>query len=118
VAIIASIGRANTQAEVGPRDAKTVIAPAIDDHQILRAHVAINTSDFGIVEVMRWSVERFALVAACTEIVVAGQNLGRVGVVAVGAGHAGGVHFRLLERSVDIDLVLILAIGVIQPFVQ
>ena len=38
-----------------------------------------------------------------------------VRVVAVRAGHARGVHLALQERAVLVDLVLLLAVGLVEP---
>src|SRR5690606_28338695 len=43
---------------------------------------------------------------------------GRVRVVAVGAGDALGIHSRLQERAVLVDLVEDLAVGVVEPGAQ
>lgn len=42
----------------------------------------------------------------------------RVRVVAIAAGHPGLIHATLDERTIDVDLVLYLAVGEIQVFIK
>jgi hypothetical protein len=53
-----------------------------------------------------------------TDGVAVGLELEAVGVVAVGAAHALPVHPALQHGAVDIDLVELLAVGVVEPGAQ
>ena len=66
---------------------------------------------FGIVVLIR-------LVALGAEGVGGGMDLQRVGIVAIAATYSGVVHPALGERAVDIDLLLDLAVGMVERLFQ
>src|SRR5215471_834884 len=117
MAIVASVRRAEACRQVGTRDAKTVIVPPVDDHIGALRHVAGRAGErarafMAVMGGRRVFLRRVTLhadaVTGCT------QPRG-VRLVAVAAGDASREHLALLERAVIVDLVLHLAVGVIEP---
>ena len=68
----------------------------------------------GLVEVVLRVVVARGQVALRADRVALGAQRAAVRVVAVAAGHARAVHPALQERAPDVDLVALLAVGVVQ----
>src|SRR6516225_3777947 len=118
VAIVAGIRRVEPCRQVGTRDAETVIVPPVDDHTGALRHVAGRAGERrarAFMAVMGGRRVFFRRVTLHADAVAGRAQLRRVRLVAVAAGDAGREHLALLERAVIVDLVLHLAIGVIEP---
>ena len=129
---VARIGRADLHREVRPRHAEAVVGPRVDHHVILRGHVAARALRAGAARrmvVMRFGVvvlprqrrkARVAgrLVASRAQRIAVGPQAEPMRVVAIGAAHALRVHPALQERAPDVDLVLLLAVGVVEALAQ
>src|SRR5262249_55865594 len=119
MAIVADIRRADPCRQVGTRDAEAVIVPAVDHHIGALRHVAGRAGEPRAPPFIAGGgpppVVFSARVPLHAEAVAGRAHRGRVRLVAVAAGDAGREHLALLERAVIVDLVLHLAIGVIEP---
>ena len=114
--------------QVRPGNTKAVIPPRIDLHEILVGHMTADTlrafCPFRVVMMRRIVVlglfqARKIIVSGWTVALGAGRIAGchlftTVGIVTVCAGHTLCVHLALQKGTVDINLVVYLAIGVIQ----
>ena len=121
VAAGAGVGRAQGHRQVRPRHAETVVAPRIHHHVRFRGHVTVHAGRTrtvaGMVMVLGTEIDA-GLVALGAQRIALDAQLGAVGLVAVAASHAGGMHRALQERAVYVDLIQNLAVRVIEPFVQ
>ena len=91
VALRACVRRADRCRQIGPRNAKAVIAPPIHDHVGLRRHVAVDALRAGaarLVVVMLGDVELRRHVALRAQRVALGAQRQAVRIVAVRAGDA------------------------------
>ena len=116
VALGAGVGTAERNRQVGARHADAVVAARVHHHVIARGHVALDAlraRRSRLVEVVLSRVERGGFVAAGAQGVAFGAQLERVRVVAVHAGDAALGHLGLQERAPDVDLLVLLAVGVV-----
>jgi hypothetical protein len=98
-----------------------VIAPRVDDHEILRWHMAVDAlraDAAGLVMMVSRHVEFFGQMALRTERIALGLRPGAMRVVAVRAGDASGMHPALQKRAVFVDLTVDLPVGVIETGLQ
>ena len=118
----AGVRRAVLDAQIGARDPDAVIAAFIDDHVVLRRHVALDAGCAGRfrleMEVVSRGVVFRGRVTANAEVVFDRVNLCGVRIVAVRAADVVLKHLALRERAVDVDLFLDLAVGVVVDFVE
>mgnify|MGYP003694035785 CR=1 FL=1 len=117
VALGAGVRGTERHRQVGTRNPDAVIAPRVDDHVILRRHMAVDALRAGAagqVVMVRRHVELFRQVALRAERIALGSQLRAVRVVAVRAGDPGGMHAALQERAVFVDLAVDLPVGVIE----
>ncbi len=118
VALIAGVGSAEEIRLIGPRNAHRVVVAGIDDHVGRRRHMAGGARGAlgaGPMMVMRGCIERLRRVTLGTDGIAGRAQLLRVRVVAIRAGHAGGVHAALEERGVGVNLVALLPVDVEEP---
>src|SRR5262249_27401062 len=118
LAIGADMRRADRCRQVGTRDGEAVIVPAVDHHIGALRHVAGRAGERrarAFMAVMGGRRVFFRRVTLHADAVAGRAQRRRVRLVAVAAGDAGREHLALLERAVIVDLVLHLAIGVIEP---
>src|SRR6516165_8282132 len=118
MAIVASIRRADPCRQVGTRDAEAVIVPVVDHHIGALRHVAGRAGERrarAFMAVMRGGRVFLRRVTLRADAVAGRAQLRRVRLVTIAAGDTGSEHPALLERAVIVDLVLHLAIGVIEP---
>ena len=132
MALRAGVRRPHRYRQVGTRDAEAVVAARVDLHVGPRRHVATHAArSRGVLRVevvfrrvvtggrqRRKPLDRRLPVALQTDPVAFGAQPEAVRIVAVRTAHASGVHSTLNERSPHVDLVLNLAIGVVQPRVE
>ena len=121
VARRARVGRAELDALVRTRHLEPVVEPRVHHHVVARGHVtrpAIGGRRAGAVVGVGRRVEGGRHVALRAEGVA--LELPRTGMraMAIGAGHARGVHLALQERTVLEDLVALLAVGLVEPVVE
>ena len=127
VAVRAGVGGAGRRRQIGARHAHAVIGPRVHLHVVAARHVAGDALRAGaarLVEVVRWRVVgasrrrearvRRLRVALQAHRVAVTLEPARVRVVAVGAAYAVRIHPALAERAVDVDLIELLAVGVVQ----
>jgi hypothetical protein len=125
-ALGAGQGRLQLLGEVRPRDLEAVIGPAIDDHEGLLDHVAVDAPDrSGVtaagdlrVEVMLGAAVDGPIVTLEAELVPFAHQSETVAVVTVAAADPLRVHPALQERAVDVDLVADLTVGVIEALAE
>ena len=116
VALGARVRRADRHRQVGARNAHAVIAPVVDDHVILRRHMAVDALRAGAagrMMMMRSDVELFRQVALGAQSIALGTQLCGVRFMTVRAGDPGGMHAALQERAVFVHLAVDLPVGVI-----
>ena len=116
MALGAGIGCADFFRKVGTRNADAVIAPVIDTHVGSLRHVAFYATCARAphrMEVVGWRVE-VALVTLEAKRIPRELELHRMRIVAVGASHVGMKHFALNVGAVDINLLVDLAVVVIE----
>ena len=118
VATVAGVGNTEFHGEVGTGYAYAVVATGIDDHVGFLGHMALNAlGALGalLVEVVGGGVVECRFVGlggvtAHAKLVALDIGAGGVGIVAVGTLHLIVVHLALDEGTVDIDLVVDLAV--------
>ena len=139
VAAVAGVRNAELHAQVGPRQAKTVVRAVVDSHVDAARHVALDALGAGadleenrpvggpdrlalfallLVKVMLPRVVGLRAMALQAEIVSFPDRPDAVYLVAVAAAHIPVIHLALRERAVHVDLVEDLAVGEIEAFVE
>ena len=94
-----------------------MVVARVDEHVASRRHVAagaFGAPTAGTVKVMRRDVVLRRRVALGADLVAGRAQLLAVGLVAVAAGDAGGVHPTLEERSPAVDFVPLLSVGPVE----
>src|SRR6266481_188984 len=128
----ARVGSPDLHREIRARRAERVVAPRVHDHVVLGGHVAVDALGAGrgrLVEVMRRRVigpgrerrearVRLGPVTLGADGIALGPGLAAVRVVAIGAADTALVHLALTERPVLVDLVELLAVGVVEARAQ
>ncbi len=121
MALITGIRRPETCGKIRPRHADTVIAPRINHHVVFGRHVALDTlrpgRALGVVMMLR-DVVYLRRVATSAEFVTLGTCAPTVGIMAIATHDPGLMHATLQKRTINIDLVVDLSIGVIEPRCQ
>lgn len=113
VATGAGVRRAERGAQVRPRDAEGVVVALVDDHVGAGRHVAgraCRARGPGRVQGVPRLVVLGGGVALAADLVAGQAQLAGMGIVAVGAGHPGGMHLALQERADVVDLLPLLAV--------
>src|SRR5262245_29376053 len=117
VAVVAGVGRSELRRNIRPWHPEAVIVPPIDHHIGARRHVTRRAGQRRIDGPMSMMRGHRILVGGVTlqaGVVGGSAKLAAVRLVAVAAGDADREHLALLERTVVIDLIQHLTVGVIK----